>query len=75
MFLHFCGFKGEELLFVDPRSQAIGELPRKVCIESGFFSTVANDKGVEVLEGAVTDVEERDVVVQAVRSALNLTLA
>ena len=46
-----------------------------MCIESGFFSTVANDKGVEVLEGAVTDVEERDVVVQAVRSALNLTLA
>ena len=73
--MNSCAFKGEELLFVDPRSQAIGELSRKMCIESGFFSTVANDKGVEVLEGAVTDVEERDVVVQAVRSALNLTLA
>ena len=71
----FFPIKGEELLFVDPRTQAIGELSRKVCIESGFFSVVHGDQGVEALEGAVTDIDERDGVVQTVRTALDLTLS
>ena len=60
---------------MDPRSQAIGELSRKVCIESGFFLVVHGDQGVEALEGAVTDIDERDSVVQTVRTALDLTLS
>jgi NADPH:quinone reductase-like Zn-dependent oxidoreductase len=66
--------KGEEFLFVDPRSGAVGELSRKQHIQSGFLNIVLNMEGKETVEDSITDFEERDNVVQLVRQALDLTL-
>lgn len=66
--------KGAELLFVDPRLQVIGELSRKKFIETGAMTVINDDEGNETIEEAVTDVAERDDVVQVVRQALKLSL-
>ena len=67
--------RGEEFLFVDPRTRAIGELSRKKVLEQGIFSVSVDESGREVIEGAVTRPEERDTVVQSIRTALSLTLS
>lgn len=66
--------KGEELLFVDPRLQVMGECLRKQFIEKGGMTVIKDDEGNDIIEEAVTDVAERDDVVQIVRQALKLGL-
>ncbi|CAB9504336.1 furan-3-one reductase [Seminavis robusta] len=66
--------KGEELLFVDLRTGALGELARKKFIELGALTLGTNDEGQETVEQAVTDFEDRDDIVSAVRQALKINL-
>lgn len=66
--------KGEELLFVDPSSRAVGELSRKKCIESGLITLSQDEEGKEIIHEAVIDAEERDGIIQTVRQTLKLYL-
>jgi hypothetical protein len=66
--------EGEELLFVDPRLQVIGEFSRRIFSEKGGMTVIKDDEGNETIEEAITDVAERDDVVQIVRQALKLSL-
>lgn len=66
--------KGEEFLFVDPKTGVIGELSRKRCIEIGFINLTSNRDGGEAIKEAVTTADEKDNVAQAVRQALKLHL-
>jgi NADPH:quinone reductase-like Zn-dependent oxidoreductase len=66
--------KGEELLFVDPRLQVIGEFSRNNFIKKGGMTVIKDDEGDETIEEAITNVTERDEVVQIVRQALKLSL-
>jgi NADPH2:quinone reductase len=64
--------KGEEFIFLDPRSGAIGELSRMDCIEKGFICIEKVGDETELVLEAVTDFEERDKVAQTVRESLKL---
>jgi NADPH:quinone reductase-like Zn-dependent oxidoreductase len=66
--------EGEELLFVDPRLQVIGEFSRRIFVEMGGMTVIKDGEGKETIEEAVTNVAERDDVVQIVRQALKLSL-
>mmetsp|Transcript_14773 Transcript_14773/g.27992 ORF Transcript_14773/g.27992 Transcript_14773/m.27992 type:complete len:552 (-) Transcript_14773:60-1715(-) len=67
--------KGEELLFVDLRTSAIGELSRKKCIElRGMTIGKSETDGTEIVEEAVAVLEERDDLLAAVRQALKIHL-
>ncbi len=66
--------KGEELLFLDPNNEAFGEVSRKDCVSSGLLILENGQDGNEFVKGAITDLHERDVLVQIVRKALKLNL-
>jgi NADPH2:quinone reductase len=66
--------KGEELLFVDPRSGALGEVSRKVCVASGIMTIEKGEDGQEAIKEAITDFNERGDVVHLIRQALKLSL-
>jgi hypothetical protein len=66
--------KGEELLFVDLRTGAVGELSRQKCMELGALTLAMNEEEQEILSEAITNVEERDDIVIAVRQALKINL-
>lgn len=67
--------KGEELFFVDPaRSQVIGEVSRSIFLEKGGMTVIKDENGNDTIQEAITDVTERDDVVQRVRQALKLSL-
>lgn len=67
--------KGEELLFVDLRTNAIGEMSRKKCIELGGMTVGKSETdGQEIIEEAAAVLEDRDDLVAAVRQALKIHL-
>lgn len=66
--------KGEELLFLDAGSDALGEVSRKTCISAGLFVSESDEQGEESIKGAVKDLVERDKLVQLVRTSLKLNL-
>ena len=67
--------KGEELLFVDLRTSAVGELSRKKCIELGGMTIGKNETdGKELVEEAMEVIEQRDDLLAAVRQALKIHL-
>ena len=66
--------EGEELLFVDLRTSAVGELSRKKCVELGAFAIGKDSEGHEIVEEAVTDANQRDDLVTSLRQALKITL-
>ena len=66
--------KGEELLFLDAGSDALGEVSRKTWISAGLFVLESDEQGEESIKGAVKDLVERDKLVQLVRTSLKLNL-
>lgn len=70
--------EGEELIFVDPRNETIGEIARKTFIEKGCMTIVpakADGSTLERVEEAMADDDsEKDDLIAAVRKALNLQM-
>jgi len=67
--------KGEELMFVDLRTGALGELSRKKILEMGAMTLGPKDEeGQETVVEAVTDFAERDDLCATVRQALKINL-
>lgn len=67
------GEQGEELIFVDLKTGAIGGVPIKMCIERGFIHTVKDEKGSDIAyKEAVTEDEDRNAILGLVKEALKL---
>jgi NADPH2:quinone reductase len=66
--------KGEELLFLDASSGALGEVSRKTCMNAGLLVLESDEQGNETIKGAVKELVERDKLVQIVRTTLRLNL-
>ena len=64
--------KGEELVFVDQKNGAFGELSRKNCLEKGLLTEVTNEKGKFELAEAADDFEDRSDLMERVRELLKL---
>lgn len=67
------GEQGEEFIFVDLKTGAIGAVPIKMCIEKGFIHTVKDEKGTDVAyKEAVTEEEDKNAILGLVKEALKL---
>ncbi|GKZ01305.1 hypothetical protein MPSEU_001081500 [Mayamaea pseudoterrestris] len=66
--------KGEEFIFVDPKTGACGELSRKKCIDSNFITVVASGKG-ETLAQRETDTMMYDKYVFEIRNIFGIKSA
>lgn len=64
--------QGEEVLFLDPNLEALGEVSRSACISEGLLVVENDQNGKEKIKGAITDVHERDDMVQVIRKVLKL---
>jgi NADPH2:quinone reductase len=66
--------KGEELLFVDPKSGAIGEVSRKSVIAAGLMTVeVLDENGKERIQESIPE-DERDETCGSIRQALKINL-
>lgn len=65
--------KGEELIFVDQKNGAIGELSRKTCLERGLLTEAKDEhSGKMVLAQAFVDCEDRSDLMERIRVLLKL---
>jgi hypothetical protein len=67
------GEQGEEFIFVDLKTGAVGSVPIKTCIEMGFIHTVKDEKGADIAyKEAVTEDDDRNAIIGLVKEALKL---
>jgi hypothetical protein len=67
------GEQGEEFIFVDLKTGAVGSVPIKTCIEIGFIHTVKDEKGADIAyKEAVTEDDDRNAIIGLVKEALKL---
>jgi hypothetical protein len=64
--------KGEEFVFIDPKTNACGELARKKFIDQGFITLETNDEGKEVLHEAEKNNVEYENLIQEIRRIFNI---
>jgi hypothetical protein len=65
--------KGEELLFVDQKTGAYGELSRKSCMEREMLTEVKDETtGKLILAQAFLDFEDRAYIMERIRTLLKL---
>jgi len=67
--------KGEEFLFVDPKTGACGELSRKKYVDNKFITPVPDRKGGETLEEREEDTMVYDRYVKDIRNAFGVSSA
>mmetsp|Transcript_17796 Transcript_17796/g.33786 ORF Transcript_17796/g.33786 Transcript_17796/m.33786 type:complete len:2165 (-) Transcript_17796:45-6539(-) len=66
--------KGEELIYIDAKTGASGELSRKKYLENGFITPVMTEKG-ESLEQAETDTMKYDRFIHDIRGVFGVRSA
>jgi hypothetical protein len=64
--------KGEELLFVDQKNGALGELSRASCLTKALLTEEKGENGKFFLKEAVLDPEDRSELMERVRTLLKL---
>jgi hypothetical protein len=67
--------KGEELIFIDQKNGAYGELSRKICIERGLITETSDENsngGRMTLAEAFHDLEEKSDVMERIRTLMKL---
>jgi len=67
--------KGEEFIFVDPKTGAAGELSRKKYVDMKFITPTVDTKGRETLEERETDTMMYDRYVLYIRNTFNVKSA
>jgi hypothetical protein len=64
--------KGEEFIFVDPKTGATGELSRQQCIDKGFLTIISDGKGGETLKEKETETMAYDKYVYHIRHVFDI---
>ena len=65
------GEGGEEFIFIDLKTGAIGGIPIKTCLEKGFIHTKKDDKGNDIAyREAITDEDDKNAVLSLVKEVL-----
>jgi hypothetical protein len=64
--------KGEELIFIDQKTGAYGEMSRATCLERGILQEVPGDKGKITLAQAQNDFEDRSELIERIRILLKV---
>jgi NADPH:quinone reductase-like Zn-dependent oxidoreductase len=64
--------KGEELLFVDPRTDEMGELSRNDAIEKKILTIRKDDDGNEIVLENIQEESDRDDIIHMIRKSLKL---
>ena len=64
--------KGEELIFIDPKSGATGELARKTILSKGVLNEFTNEFNKLSLKEAETGAEAREEIIVKIREVFNI---
>jgi hypothetical protein len=64
--------KGEELIFIDQKNGAYGELSRMICMERGLLHEAKDENKKVTLEEAFHDFEDKCDIMEKIRSLMKL---
>jgi hypothetical protein len=68
----FSGSEIDEIVFLDPKTGAVNELPRDVCFSTGVLSIIQDAEGKDRIREEETSRTEKEEMISTIKIKFNL---